>query len=140
MSSAEIEAGLAAEPEDELVQVEIEDAKRKKKTGKGRTIAIVVSVVVIAGVFAFALPKIANTTFGRVKGCKGILALLGTVLQQTPPTGRRAGGAARPRTCMHADVAYATGAMVARGAAVGMASSFAMLKAWVTPPRRPRWS
>src|SRR5439155_12045373 len=57
---SEVEAGLSAEPEDELVRVELDGAQRKKKTGKGRIIAIVLSVVVIGGVFAFALPRIAN--------------------------------------------------------------------------------
>ena len=60
MPSTEIQAGLSEHPEDEIVQSEIEGARRKKKSGKGRIIAIVVSVAVIAGVFAFALPKIAN--------------------------------------------------------------------------------
>src|SRR5439155_25913780 len=57
---SELEAGLSAEPEDEIVKVELESAKKKKKSGKGRIIAIFLSVVVIAGVFAFALPRIAN--------------------------------------------------------------------------------
>ena len=94
MSSAEIEAGLSAEPEDELVQVEIEEAKRKKKTGKGRIIAIVISVIVIAGVFAFALPKIADygDVWEVVKGLswEWIVALARRGRSSTPPpTGRR---------------------------------------------------
>ena len=60
MPSTEIQAGLSEHPEDEIVQSEMEGARRKKKSGKGRIIAIVVSVAVIGGVFAFALPKIAN--------------------------------------------------------------------------------
>jgi len=60
MSSADIETGLGRHPEDELVEAELEGAKKKKKTGKGRIIAIAVSVLVIGGVFAFALPKIAD--------------------------------------------------------------------------------
>ena len=60
-SSGEIEAALAPDPEDELVRVELEQEQRKKKKSrKGRLIATVISVAVIGGVFAFALPKIAN--------------------------------------------------------------------------------
>jgi len=60
-SSGEIEAALAPDPEDELVRVELEQEQRKKKKSrKGRIIATVISVAVIGGVFAFALPKIAN--------------------------------------------------------------------------------
>ena len=50
MPSAEIQAGLSDQPEDEIVQVEIEGAERKKKTGKGRIITMVVSVAVIVAV------------------------------------------------------------------------------------------
>ena len=64
MSSSEIEAGLSAEPEDELVQVELDDAHRKRRTGRARIIGIVASVLVIGGVFAFALPRIAD--YGEV--------------------------------------------------------------------------
>jgi uncharacterized protein (TIRG00374 family) len=138
MSSAEIEAGLAAEPEDEIVRVEIEGAKRKKKTGKGRIIAIVISVIVIAGVFAFALPKIANygDVWDVVKDLswEWILALLGTVVLNTATYGPPWMAALPGLSYLHAtrmSLASTAMSMVAPGgAAVGMASSFAMLKAW----------
>ena len=60
MSSSEIEAGLSSDPEDELVQVELDEAQRKRRTGLARIIGIVASVLIIGGVFAFALPRIAN--------------------------------------------------------------------------------
>ena len=91
MASTDIETGLSTHPEDELVQAELDGAQKKKKTGKGRIIAIVVSVVVIGGVFAFALPKIANygDVWGVVKGLswEWICALLGAVLLNTATYG-----------------------------------------------------
>ena len=64
MTSTEIEAGLSADPEDELVQVELDNAHKKRRTGRARIIATVASVLIIGGVFAFALPRIAN--YGEV--------------------------------------------------------------------------
>ncbi len=91
MPSTEIQAGLSEHPEDEIVQSEIEGARRKKKSGKGRIIAIVVSVAVIAGVFAFALPKIANygDVWDVVKSLswEWIAALVAAVLLNTATYG-----------------------------------------------------
>src|SRR5262245_18161438 len=87
----EIEAGLSAHPEDELVRAEIEGAQRKKKTGKGRIIAIAVSVVVVGGVFAFALPKIADygAVWDQVQqiSWQWIVALVVSVLLNTATYG-----------------------------------------------------
>jgi uncharacterized protein (TIRG00374 family) len=136
--ASEIEAGLSAEPEDEIVQVELEDAKRKKKTGKGRIIAIVLSVVVIGGVFAFALPRIANygDVWDVVKDLSWwwIVALLLSVLLNTATYGPPWMAALPGLSYWHAErvtlASTALSSVVPGGAAVGMASSFAMLKAW----------
>ncbi len=138
MSSSEIEAGLSAEPEDELVQVELADAHRKRRTGRARIIGVVASVLVIGGVFAFALPRIAN--YGEVWDVVQTLSwqwlvvlALATALNlatYAPPLvaalpGLRYFHAARVTLASTALSMVAPG-----GAAVGMATSFAMLRAW----------
>ena len=112
--------------------------RRKKKTGKGRIIAIVVSVAVIAGVFAFALPKIANygDVWDVVKGLswEWIVALVLAVLLNTATYGPPWMAALPGLPYLHATrVTLASTAMstvAPGGAAVGMATSFAMLRAW----------
>src|SRR4051794_24604440 len=138
MEPTQIEAGLSAHPEDELVQAEIEGAQKKKKSGKGRIIAIVVSVLVIGGVFAFALPKIAN--YGAVWdeiqqiSWQWIVALVLSVLLNTatygPPWMAALPGLAYWNATRMSLASTAMSAVAPGGAAVGMASSFAMLKAW----------
>jgi putative heme transporter len=136
--ASDIEAGLSAEPEDEIVQVELEDAKRKKKTGKGRIIAIVLSVVVIGAVFAFALPRIANygDVWDVVKDLSWwwIVALLLSVLLNTatygPPWMAALPGLSYWHSTRVTLASTALSSVAPGGAAVGMASSFAMLKAW----------
>jgi uncharacterized membrane protein YbhN (UPF0104 family) len=138
VSSSEIEAGLSADPEDELVQVELADAQRKRRTGRARIIGIVASVLVIGGVFAFALPRIAN--YGEVWDVVKTLSwewlvglALATILNlatYAPPLVAALPGL---RYLQAARVTLASSAlsMVAPGgAAVGMATSFAMLRAW----------
>ena len=89
--ASEIEAGLSAEPEDELVKVELEGAQKKKKTGKGRIVAMILSVGIIAVVFAFVLPRIANygDVWDVVKGLSWgwIVLLVLTVLLNTATYG-----------------------------------------------------
>jgi len=138
VTSSEIEAGLSPEPEDELVQVELENAHRKRRTGRARIIATVASLLIIAGVFAFALPRIAN--YGEVWGVVKTLSwqwlvalVIATILNiatYAPPLvaalpGLRYLHAARVTLASTALSMVAPG-----GAAVGMATSFAMLRAW----------
>jgi putative heme transporter len=138
MSSAGIEPGLSERPEDELVRAEIEGAQRKKKTGKSRIIALVVSVAVIAGVFAFALPRIADygDVWAVIKGLswKWIVLLLLSVLLNTATYGPPWVAALPGLSYWQAErltLASTAMSMVAPGgAAVGMATSFAMLRAW----------
>lgn len=138
MASSEIEAGLSAHPEDELVQAEIEGAEKKKKTGKGRIIAMVVSGLVIAGVFAFALPRIAD--YGAVLdeiqqiSWQWIVVLVLSVLLNTATYGPSWMAALPGLSYWNATrltLASTALSMVAPGgAAVGMASSVGMLRAW----------
>jgi uncharacterized protein (TIRG00374 family) len=134
---SELEAGLSAHPEDELVQAELDGAK-KKKTGKGRIIAMAVSVVVIAVVFAVVLPRIANygDVWDVVKGLswEWIVALVVAVLLNTATYGPPWVAALPGLSYWHATRATlastALSSVIPGGAAVGMATSFAMLKAW----------
>jgi uncharacterized protein (TIRG00374 family) len=138
MSSTEIEAGLSGQPEDELVQAEIEGAQRKKRTGKGRIIAMIVSVAVIAGVFAFALPRIADygAVWGEIKQISWpwIVALALSVLLNTatygPPWVAALPGLAYWRAERLTLASTALSTVAPGGAAVGMATSVAMLRAW----------
>jgi len=138
MSSAEIQAGLSTEPEDELVQVELEGAQRKKKTGKGRIIALVVSVIVIAGVFVFALPKIADysSVWDVVKDLswQWIAWLVAATILNLATYGPPWVAALPGLSYLHATrvtlASTALSTVAPGGAAVGMATSFAMLKAW----------
>src|SRR4029079_423772 len=92
----------------------------------------------IAGVFAFALPKIANygDVWGVVKGpsWEAICALLGAVLLNTatygPPWRAALPGLSYGRATRVTLASTAMSTVAPGGAAVGMASSFAMLKAW----------
>jgi uncharacterized protein (TIRG00374 family) len=135
---SELQAGLSAHPEDELVQVELEGAQKKKKTGKGRIVAIVLSVVVIGVVFAVVLPRIANygDVWDVVKDLswEWIVLLVLSVLLNTATYGPPWVAALPGLSYWHATRATlastALSSVVPGGAAVGMASSFAMLKAW----------
>ena len=138
MASGEIQAGLSTEPEDEIVQVEVAEAQKKKKTGKARIVAIVVSVVVIGVVFAFALPRIANygDVWEVVQGLswEWIAWLLAAVVLNTatygPPWVAALPGLSYLRATRVTLASTALSTVAPGGAAVGMASSFAMLKAW----------
>ena len=138
MSSAEIEAALSEEPEDELVRVELEEAERKKRTGKPRLVMLVLSVAVIAAVFAFALPRIANyrDVWLVVSGLswQWIVVLVVASSLDIATYGPPWIAALPGLSYLHATrvtLASTALAMAAPGgAAVGIATSFAMLKAW----------
>lgn len=138
MSSSEIDAGLSPDPEDELVQVELDEAHRKRRKGRMRIIGGVVSVLVIGGVFAFALPKIAN--YGDVWDVVQTLSwqwlvvlALATVLNlatYAPPLVAALPGLSYLHASRVTLASTALSMVAPGGAAVGMATSFAMLRAW----------
>jgi uncharacterized membrane protein YbhN (UPF0104 family) len=138
MSSAEIEAALSEQPEDELVRVELAEAKRRKRTGWGRIAAIVVSLLVIAGVFAFALPQIADyaKVWNVIKGLSWpwFVALVGVICLDigtyAPPWMAALPGLSYLHATRVTLASTALSMVAPGGAAVGMATSFAMLKAW----------
>ena len=144
MSLSEIEAGLSAEPEDEIVQAELDEANKKKRTGWGRIVAIGLSVVVIGGVFVFALPRIANygEVWGVVKTLSWewvvvlLLAVLLNLATYGPPLMAALPGLSYLRATRVTLASSALSAVAPGGAAVGMATSFAMLRVWGFEGRR----
>jgi uncharacterized membrane protein YbhN (UPF0104 family) len=138
MTSAEIQAALAEAPEDELVRVELDEARKRTRTGWGRIIAIAISIAVIAGVFAFALPKIADygEVWGVVKGLswQWILVLVGAVCLDigtyAPPWMAALPGLGYLHGTRVTLASTALSTVAPGGPAVGMATSFTMLKAW----------
>jgi putative heme transporter len=144
VSPSEIEAGLSVEPEDEIVQAELDEAHKKRRSGRGRIIGISVSVVVIGVVFAFALPRIAD--YGEVwdvvqtLSWEWIAALVFFTLLNLATYGPPLVAALPGLSYFHATrVALASSALSAvapGGAAVGMATSFAMLRVWGFEGRR----
>jgi uncharacterized protein (TIRG00374 family) len=138
MTSVEITAGLSPDPEDELVQVELDEAHKKRRHGRGRIIGIAVSVVVIAGVFAFALPKIAN--YGEVWDVVQtlswqwiavlVIATLLNIATYGPPLMAALPGISYMHASRATLASSALSSVAPGGAAVGMATTFAMLRAW----------
>ena len=138
MTSSEIEAALSEEPEDELVRVELDEAQKRRRTGWGRIAAIAVSIAVIAGVFAFALPKIANygQVWGIVKGLSWqwivvlVVAICLDVGTYAPPWMAALPGLTYLHGTRVTLASTALSVVAPGGPAAGMATSFAMLKAW----------
>ena len=138
MTEREIEAALSEEPEDELVQLQRDEAARKKRTGWGRIIAIVVSVAVIGGVFAFALPKIAD--YGKVwdvvqgLSWEWIVALLVAsaldIATYAPPWVASLPGLSYLHATRVTLASSSLSLVAPGGAAVGIATSFGMLRGW----------
>lgn len=129
---------MSEDPEDELARVELEEAEHKKRTGRGRVIGITVSVAVIALVFAVALPRIANyrDVWGVVKGLswEWIVALLVAssldIATYAPPWVASLPGLSYLHATRVTLASTALSMVAPGGAAVGVATSFAMLKAW----------
>ncbi len=138
MTSAEIQAALAEAPEDELIRVELDEAQKRKRTGWGRIAAIAASIVVIAVVFAFALPKIADyrEVWGVVKGMSWqwlaalIVAICLDIGTYAPPWMAALPGLRYLHATRVTLASTALSTVAPGGAAVGMATSFTMLKAW----------
>jgi putative heme transporter len=138
VTESQIDAALSDDPEDELVRFQQDEAARKKRTGWGRIIAIVLSVGVIAAVFAFALPQIANyrEVWDVVKGLswEWIVALLVAssldIATYAPPWVATLPGLSYLHATRVTLASTALSLVAPGGAAVGVATSFAMLKAW----------
>ena len=138
MTSTEIQAALSKEPEDELVRVQLDEAEKRKRTGWGRIAAIALSIAVIAGVFVFALPKIADygQVWGVVKGLSWqwivilVVAICLDVGTYAPPWMAALPGLTYLHGTRVTLASTALSVIAPGGPAAGMATSFAMLKAW----------
>src|SRR5579862_7552474 len=138
MASSEIEPGLPEEADDEVVRVEREEAAREKRKGWRRIVAIVASVAVIAIVFAFALPRIADygAVWSVVKGLTWpwITALLVAssldIATYGPPWVAALPGLSYGHATRVTLASTALSMVAPGGAAVGVATSFAMLRGW----------
>jgi uncharacterized membrane protein YbhN (UPF0104 family) len=138
VSGREIGAALSAEPEDELVRLQRDEAARKKRTGWPRIVGIAVSLAVVAGVFAFALPKIAD--YGAVgdvvqgMSWEWIVALLVAssldIATYAPPWVASLPGLSYLHATRLTLASTALSLVAPGGGAVGVATSFAMLRAW----------
>jgi uncharacterized membrane protein YbhN (UPF0104 family) len=138
VSGREIGAALSAEPEDELVRLQRDEAARKKRTGWPRIVGIAVSLAVVAGVFAFALPKIADygAVWDVVQGMswEWIVALLVAssldIATYAPPWVASLPGLSYLHATRLTLASTALSLVAPGGGAVGVATSFAMLRAW----------
>jgi uncharacterized protein (TIRG00374 family) len=136
--TTDLGAALSPHPEDEIVQAELDAAHKKRKTGWTRIIGIGASVVVIALVFVFVLPKIAD--YGDVwdvvqtLSWEWIAVLAITVVFNIatygPPLQAALPGISYMRAERATLASTALSSVAPGGAAVGMATSFTMLRAW----------
>jgi putative heme transporter len=138
MPSGEVDAALSEDPEDQLVRVELDEAQKKRRKGWGRVAAIALSIAVVAGVFVFALPKIADygEVWGVVKGLswQWIAVLAVTICLDVGTYGPPWMAALPGLSYLHGTrvtlASTALSVVAPGGPAAGMATSFAMLKAW----------
>jgi putative heme transporter len=137
VSSAELEAALSADPEDELVRVQLDEAKRKKRKGWKRWAMLAVSVAIIVLTFVFVLPRIADyaQVWDIVKDLswEWILALLGAAALNVATCAPEWMAALPGLSYMEGSrvtLASTATAIVTPGGVGGMATSFGMLKAW----------
>ena len=127
---------MSSEPD--IAQVELDEAQSKRRTGRGRIIATVLSVVIVAVVFVFVLPRIANygDVWDVVKtlSWESIVILAITVVLNLatygPPLMAALPGLSYWNASRVTLASTAVSAVAPGGAAVGMATSFAMLRAW----------
>jgi uncharacterized protein (TIRG00374 family) len=136
--TTDVQAALSPHPEDELVQAELDAARKKRRSGRMRIIGIAASLIVIGLVFAFVLPKIAD--YGDVwdvvqtLSWEWIAALAVTVVLNLATYGPPLQAALPGLSYLHAERATlastALSSVAPGGAAVGMATSFTMLRGW----------
>ena len=135
---------MSVEPEDEIVRAELDEARKKRRTGRARIIGIVASVLVVGGVFAFALPRIADygAVWDVVKTLSWewvialVLAVFLNLATYGPPLVAALPGISYFRATRVTLASTALSSVAPGGAAVGMATTFAMLRArWSNSPK-----
>ncbi len=125
-------------PENELIRRELARAEKKRRKGRARIVGIAVSAVVIGVVFALVLPKIASyrDVWEVVKGLswEWIAALVAAtalnIATFAPPWMAALPGLRFVPALRMTQTSAALSLVAPGGSAVGMATSFAMLKVW----------
>ena len=126
------------EAEDPIVQAELAAARGKRRRGGMRSAGIAVSVLVVAAAFVFALPRIADYRdvwdVVQTMSAQSIAALvLATILNLAtygPPLQAALPGLSYFQASRVTLASTALSSVAPGGAAVGAATSFAMLRAW----------
>jgi uncharacterized protein (TIRG00374 family) len=137
-NSATIDAEPSFEHEDEIVEIELDEAQRKRRRGLTRIVGGVGSLVVVGAVFIFVLPRIANyrDVWAEIQTISWqwlVVLGLATVLNLStyaPPLMAALPGLSYLQASRVTLASTALSAVAPGGAAVGMATSFAMLRAW----------
>jgi putative heme transporter len=128
----------SSEPEDEVVRIELDAAQRKRRRGLTRLAGGVGSLLIIAAVFFFVLPRIADYRevwdVIQTVSWQWLVALaLAVVLNlatYAPPLMAALPGISYFQASRVTLASTALSAVAPGGAAVGMATTFAMLRAW----------
>ena len=126
------------EPQDELVRQELARAHAKRRKGRNRLIGIAVAVVVIGVTFLFLLPRIADyqdvwnvlqrVSWAWIAGLAVAVSL--NVVTSAPPWMAALPGLGFLQALRVTQASTALSMVAPGGAAVGMATSYAMLNAW----------
>jgi uncharacterized protein (TIRG00374 family) len=138
VTSSESDAGPSSELEDEVVRIELDEAQRKRRKGRARIAGGVVSLLIIGAVFVFVLPRIADyrevwDVVQTVSWQWLVVLALATVLNlatYAPPLMAALPGLSYFQASRVTLASTALSAVAPGGAAVGMGTSFAMLRAW----------
>jgi uncharacterized protein (TIRG00374 family) len=109
---------------------------------RGRIVAIVIGLAVVVGVFAFVLPRIADyrDVWDTIQGLtwqQGIALLIAEIVNLAtfaPPTMASLPGIGYWRASVITQASTASTYIAPGGAAVGMGTSFAMLRGWGFQP------
>jgi uncharacterized protein (TIRG00374 family) len=126
------------EPQDELVRRELAQKQAKRRKGRNRVIGGVVAAVVIGGTFLFVLPRIADykDVWDVIQGITwewmvGLaFAVTINVVTSAPPWMAALPGLRFLHALRVTQASTALTMVAPGGAAVGMATSYAMLNAW----------
>jgi uncharacterized protein (TIRG00374 family) len=134
----EIDAEPSSEHEDEIVEIELDEARRKRRRGRVRIAGGIGSLLVIGAVFIFVLPRIADyrdvwDVIQTITWQWLVVLALATVLNlatYAPPLVAALPGLSYFHGSRVTLASTALSAVAPGGAAVGMATSFAMLRGW----------
>jgi uncharacterized protein (TIRG00374 family) len=128
----------SSEHEDEVVRIELDEARGKRRHGWGRIAGIAGSLLIIGAVFFFVLPRIADyrevwDVVQTVSWQWLVVLALATVLNLStyaPPLMAALPGLSYLQASRVTLASTALSAVAPGGAAVGMGTSFAMLRAF----------